>query len=30
MRWLLVLAGLAGCDRVFGLGDPYEDATRDG
>ena len=28
--WLLLLA-LAGCDRVFGLGDPYEDArTSDG
>jgi hypothetical protein len=24
--WLLVLA-LAGCDRVFGIGDPYEDAA---
>jgi hypothetical protein len=24
--WLLLLA-LAGCDRVFGLGDPYEDAA---
>jgi hypothetical protein len=24
--WLLLLA-LAGCDRVFGLGDPYEDAS---
>jgi hypothetical protein len=27
--WLLLLA-LAGCDRVFGLGDPYEDANVDG
>jgi hypothetical protein len=26
MRLLLVLFALAGCDRVFGLGDPYEDA----
>jgi len=26
MRWLVLLAALAGCDRVFGLGDPYEDA----
>lgn len=30
MRWLLVLAALAGCDRVFGLGDPYEDARSTG
>lgn len=27
--WLCVLA-LAGCDRVFGIGDPYEDASRVG
>ena len=26
MRWLVVIVVLAGCDRVFGLGDPYEDA----
>lgn len=26
MRWLVLLAALGGCDRVFGLGDPYEDA----
>jgi hypothetical protein len=27
MRAWLVLLALAGCDRVFGLGDPYEDAA---
>jgi len=26
MRWLVLLGLLTACDRVFGLGDPYEDA----
>ncbi|HSN26337.1 MAG TPA: LamG domain-containing protein [Kofleriaceae bacterium] len=30
MRVLLLLVALAGCDRVFGLGDPYEDAPGTG
>ena len=30
MRVLLLLLALAGCDRVFGLGDPYEDARAPG
>ena len=30
MRALLALLLLAGCDRVFGLGDPYEDARAAG
>ncbi|MBV8762661.1 MAG: LamG domain-containing protein [Deltaproteobacteria bacterium] len=30
MRAVLALLLLAGCDRVFGLGDPYEDAPRGG
>ncbi len=30
MRALVLLLALAGCDRVFGLGDPYEDAPGTG
>jgi hypothetical protein len=30
MRALLALIALAGCDRVYGIGDPYEDAPRTG
>lgn len=30
MRVLVLLLALAGCDRVFGLGDPYEDAPGTG
>jgi hypothetical protein len=26
VRWLIAIVMLAGCDRVFGIGDPYEDA----